>query len=170
MLLHHASRSQPDCEAPQRQDEPCRQAQIPLVQVRQGELTKAFGLIFGIVPEHQRKGVEGALIMSFAKLALSEKFPYKELEFNWIGDFNPSMMHLLDQIGAKIIKTHITYRYPFDRERPLRAGSDSECLADCEIRKACSLLSPSPPLRWRKRLPLPFQHPWPLPCPGRRGH
>lgn len=81
-----------------------------------GELSKAFGLIFGIVPEHQRKGVEGALIMSFAKLALSKKFTYKELEFNWIGDFNPSMMHLLDQLGAKIIKTHITYRYLFDRD------------------------------------------------------
>jgi len=81
-------------------------------------LTKAFGLIFGIVPEHQRKGVEGALIMSFAKLALSDRFPYKELEFNWIGDFNPSMMHLLDQIGARIIKTHITYRYLFDRNAP----------------------------------------------------
>ena len=83
-----------------------------------GELTKAFGQIFGIVPEHQRKGVEGALIMSFAKLAFSKSFPYKELEFNWIGDFNPSMMHLLDQIGARIIKTHITYRYNFDREAP----------------------------------------------------
>lgn len=82
------------------------------------ELTKAFGLIFGIVPDHQRKGVEGALIMSFARLAVSPKFPYKELEFNWIGDFNPSMMHLLDQIGAKIIKTHITYRYLFDRNAP----------------------------------------------------
>jgi GNAT superfamily N-acetyltransferase len=82
------------------------------------ELIKAFGLIFGIVPEHQRKGVEGALIMSFAKLALSEGFPYNELEFNWIGDFNPSMMHLLDQIGARIIKTHITYRYLFDRNAP----------------------------------------------------
>jgi hypothetical protein len=82
------------------------------------ELTKAFGLIFGIVPEHQRKGVEGALIMSFARLAMSDRFPYKELEFNWIGDFNPSMMHLLDQIGAKIIKTHITFRYLFDRDAP----------------------------------------------------
>ena len=82
------------------------------------ELTKAFGLIFGIVPDHQRKGVEGALIISFAKLAMSDKFPYRELEFNWIGDFNPSMMHLLDQIGAKIIKTHITYRYLFDRNAP----------------------------------------------------
>ena len=82
------------------------------------ELTKAFGLIFGIVPEHQRKGVEGALIMSFARLAMSDKFPYRELEFNWIGDFNPSMMHLLDQIGARIIKTHITYRWLFDRTAP----------------------------------------------------
>ena len=82
------------------------------------ELDKAFGLIFGIVPEHQRKGVEGALIMSFAKLAMSKNFPYKELELNWIGDFNPSMMHLADQIGARVIKTHITYRYLFDRNAP----------------------------------------------------
>jgi GNAT superfamily N-acetyltransferase len=82
------------------------------------ELTKAFGLIFGIVPEHQRKGVEGALIMSFVRMALQKDFPYRELEFNWIGDFNPSMMHLLDQIGASIIKTHITYRYLFDRDAP----------------------------------------------------
>jgi hypothetical protein len=82
------------------------------------DLTKAFGLIFGIVPEHQQKGVEGALIMSFARLALSDRFPYRELEFNWIGDFNPSMLHRLDQIGARIIKTHITYRWLFDRTAP----------------------------------------------------
>lgn len=81
-------------------------------------LTKVFGLIFGIVPEHQRKGVESAMVMSFAELALSKNFRYRDLEFNWIGDFNPSMMHLLDQIGAKVIKTHITYRYIFDREAP----------------------------------------------------
>jgi hypothetical protein len=56
--------------------------------------------------------------MAFARLALSDRFPYRELEFNWIGDFNPSMMHLLDQIGATIIKTHITYRYLFDRTAP----------------------------------------------------
>jgi hypothetical protein len=81
-------------------------------------LSKAFGLIFGIVPDHQRKGVEGALIMSFADLALSNNFPYRQLEFNWIGDFNPSMMHLLNEIGATICKTHITYRYLFNRNAP----------------------------------------------------
>lgn len=43
------------------------------------ELTKAFGLIFGIVPDHQRKGVEGALIMSFARLTGSRSFLTKNL-------------------------------------------------------------------------------------------
>ncbi len=82
------------------------------------ELTRAFGLIFGIVPEHQRKGVEAALIIAFRNQAMTEGFPYKELEFNWIGDFNPAMMRLLDQVGAEILKTHITYRYLFDRDAP----------------------------------------------------
>ncbi len=80
------------------------------------KLTRAFGLIFGIVPEHQRKGIEGAMVMSFADVALSKSFPYRELEFNWIGDFNPSMMHLLSQLGATIVKTHITYHYMIDKE------------------------------------------------------
>jgi len=79
---------------------------------------RAFGLIFGVVPEHQKKGVEGAIIAAFGEIALKPSFPYKELEFNWIGDFNPSMMHLLEQIGATISKTHITYRYLFDRNAP----------------------------------------------------
>ncbi|MBE0674138.1 MAG: hypothetical protein IH591_05715 [Bacteroidales bacterium] len=78
----------------------------------------AFGLIFGIVPEHQKKGVEGALISAFGKIALKPNFPYRDLQMNWIGDFNPSMMHLLEQIGARIVKTHITYRYMFDPSAP----------------------------------------------------
>ncbi len=78
--------------------------------------TKAFGMIFGVVPEHQKRGVEGAIIMAFAKIAFSPGFKYYDLEFNWIGDFNPSMMHLLEQIGARIVKTHITYRLLFDPE------------------------------------------------------
>jgi hypothetical protein len=70
------------------------------------------------VPEHQKKGVEGALISAFGKIALKPNFPYRDLQMNWIGDFNPSMMHLLEQIGARIVKTHITYRYMFDPSAP----------------------------------------------------
>ena len=84
---------------------------------------KAFGLLFGVVPEHQKKGVEGALIAAFSRITGKPSFPYNELEFNWIGDFNPSMMHLLEQIGAKIIKTHITYRYLFNPDAPFERAS-----------------------------------------------
>lgn len=79
--------------------------------------TKAIGLIFGIVPQHQGKGVEGALVNEFAKRALKPTFRYKELELNWIGDFNPTMRKVAEQIGATVRKTHITYRYMFDRSK-----------------------------------------------------
>jgi GNAT superfamily N-acetyltransferase len=79
--------------------------------------TKALGIIFGIVPQHQGKGVEGALINEFAKHALRPNFQYTELELNWIADFNPAMQRVAEQIGAKVCKTHITFRYMFDREK-----------------------------------------------------
>jgi hypothetical protein len=83
-------------------------------------VSKILGLIFGIVPEHQGKGLEGALVMAFAGIAWAPDFQYKELELNWIGDFNPSMMRVAEQIGARIIKTHVTYRYLFDRTKEFK--------------------------------------------------
>jgi hypothetical protein len=79
--------------------------------------TKALGLVFGIIPQHQGKGVEGALIKGFANWALSDSYPYKEIEMNWIGDFNPAMRKVVEQIGAKVRKTHVTLRYMFDRTK-----------------------------------------------------
>lgn len=79
--------------------------------------SKAVGVIFGIIPQHQGKGLEGAMINELAKSAFSKKFPYKEIELNWIGDFNPGMQRIAEQIGGKIRKTHVTYRYMFDRSR-----------------------------------------------------
>ncbi len=83
-------------------------------------VTKAYGIIFGIVPEHQGKGVDGAIVMAFGDKALRPGYQYKELEMNWIGDFNPVMMRLVEQIGGKIIKTHYTYRYLFDRSKEFK--------------------------------------------------
>lgn len=79
-----------------------------------------FGIVFGIVPEHQRKGVEVALIMHAAQTFVKKraKTGYEELQMNWIGDFNPKMMNLARQIGATIYKTHHTYRYLFDQNQP----------------------------------------------------
>jgi RimJ/RimL family protein N-acetyltransferase len=82
--------------------------------------TKVFGLIFGIIPEHQGKGIEAAVIIAFSKMACSSKFPYREIEMNWIGDFNPTMMRVVERIGAKVRKTHVTYRYLFDRNKEFK--------------------------------------------------
>ncbi len=79
---------------------------------------RLIGLIFGVVPEQQGKGVESALITRFEQETVKKDFPFTDLEMNWIGDFNKSMMKLVEQIGGKIRKTHITYRYLFDREKP----------------------------------------------------
>jgi hypothetical protein len=79
---------------------------------------KMLGLVFGVVPEHQSKGVESAMIISYDKMSNSPKFPYKTIEMNWIGDFNPKMMRVCEQLLAEIYKTHHTYRYLFDREKP----------------------------------------------------
>lgn len=80
--------------------------------------TTAVGMIFGIAVEHQRKGVEGGLVYGFHDVAMKKGFPYKELELNWIGDFNPTMMRIAEMVGCKIKKTHVTYRLLFDPSKP----------------------------------------------------
>ncbi len=80
--------------------------------------TKALGLVFGIVADHQRKGVEAALLCAFRDMVNSSGVPYREAELNWIGDFNPTMIRIARMVGCQVKKTHITYRYLFDREKP----------------------------------------------------
>ncbi|MGM0648358.1 MAG: hypothetical protein ACQESZ_08215 [Bacteroidota bacterium] len=82
--------------------------------------TKALGLIFGIIPDFQGKGVEGALISAFVKASQKSSFPYTEMEMNWIGDFNPKMIRVVKKIGAEVKKVHITYRYLFDPSKPFK--------------------------------------------------
>lgn len=77
---------------------------------------KLFGVIFGVVPEWQGKGIESALMVHAR--AEFMRAGYREIEMNWIGDFNPRMLAVTRSIGARIYKTHVTYRYLFDRERP----------------------------------------------------
>lgn len=78
---------------------------------------KMFGVAFGIIPEYQARGVEGAIIMEAARI-IQPKNKYDTFEMNWIGDFNPKMIHLVNEFGAEIAKTHITYRKIFDASQP----------------------------------------------------
>lgn len=79
--------------------------------------TRIIGLIFAIVPEYRGFGLEGALVMEFAKTAFNKNFPYKDIDLTWVGDFNPLMMRFQEQIGGRIYKTHATYRLLFDKEK-----------------------------------------------------
>lgn len=80
---------------------------------------KMLGLVFGVVPDFQGKGVDAAMIMAYnEKFAKHDWFTYKTIEMNWIGDFNPKMMRVCEQLNASIYKTHHTYRYLFDRTKP----------------------------------------------------
>lgn len=81
---------------------------------------KAFGILFGIVPEHQGKGADGAMIQA-ARAVLQDKYKrYDEYEMNWIGDFNPKMILVVEQVGAVVSKKHITYRKLFDETKPFK--------------------------------------------------
>lgn len=75
---------------------------------------RAVGIIFGVIPEYQGKGIDAGMIRKFAEVATSKRFNYNDLEFNWVGDFNPIMMRLMIQIGCTVRKKHVTYRLWFD--------------------------------------------------------
>jgi len=78
---------------------------------------KVFGIIFGVVPEHQKLGVESAMIQE-ADNDLKRNKRWDEIELVWIGDFNPKMMGVAKTLETEICKIHHTYRYLFDRSKP----------------------------------------------------
>ncbi len=80
----------------------------------------AIGLIFGVVPDFQKRGIESAMIYEFSKMGLRKDFPFRTLEMNWIGDFNPRMSHLMKFLNAEVYKTHHTYRKLFDESKPFK--------------------------------------------------
>ena len=82
---------------------------------------RVFGLIFGISPEYQGKGVESAIMSRYHAFVQSPENEYKSVEMAWIGDFNPVMNRMLvSYAGAECHKLHTTYRYLFDREKEFK--------------------------------------------------
>jgi hypothetical protein len=77
-------------------------------------------VLFGIVPEHQGKGVDGAMVLGSRKVLQDEYHRYDEYEMNWIGDFNPKMIQVVEQVGGTVSKVHHTYRKLFDESKPFR--------------------------------------------------
>ena len=76
---------------------------------------KILGFLFGIVPEHQGKGVDGIMIEAMYETTQRLKSKYKTIEISGIGDFNKKMITVVKQVGGDVGKVHTTYRYLFDR-------------------------------------------------------
>jgi len=80
-------------------------------------ITRNRVLMAGVIPEYQNSGVIAALFLQFA-LATKKKSWYTEIELSWVGDYNPRMRKVYEQIGAVQMKKHITYRYMIDPSVP----------------------------------------------------
>jgi hypothetical protein len=89
--------------------------------------SKFVGLVFGIVPEWQGKGVDSYMIVEGAKVIQSltiengvykiGKPLYDDYEMQWIGEFNPKMINVAEGLGTYRSRLLTTYRYLFDRTK-----------------------------------------------------
>ena len=84
---------------------------------RTGTVKNMTGIVFGVAKEYQGKGFEGVLIV-YAEKHIVEKKLYRDTVLTWIGDFNPKMIRVCQNLGAENYRTLATYRYLFDRNKP----------------------------------------------------
>ena len=77
-------------------------------------ITRARGVLMGVIPKYQGLGIESAFIWNLIQV-FKRKLHYKEIEFSWVGDFNPKMRKIFISVGSVSAKHYITYRYLFDR-------------------------------------------------------
>ncbi|MCQ4036245.1 hypothetical protein [Kaistella montana] len=77
---------------------------------------KMVGLVFGIVPEWQRKGIDGFMIWEGTK-HFRKTTSFEDYEMQWIGDFNPKMMKIAENLETEVTRKLATYRFLFDRTK-----------------------------------------------------
>ncbi len=80
---------------------------------------KFVGLVFGVVPEFQAKGVDSYLIVEGAKVMQPGPL-YEKYEMQWIGEFNPKMINVAEALGTYRSRKLTTYRYLFDRTKEFK--------------------------------------------------
>jgi hypothetical protein len=86
---------------------------------KRGMNDKFTGIVFGVVPEFHGKGIDYFMIMQGAKV-IKGQTNYNELELQWQGDFNPKILNISKNIGAKRSRLLTTYRYLFDRTKEFK--------------------------------------------------
>jgi len=82
-------------------------------------MNRARGILMGVIPKYQNHGIESAFIHNLARI-FRNKPHYTEIEFSWVGDFNPRMRKIFIAVGCIPVKNYITYRYLFDRTKEFK--------------------------------------------------
>jgi hypothetical protein len=86
---------------------------------KKGVNNKFTGVVFGVIPEFQGKGIDYYMIVEGAKV-IRENTKYDELELQWQGDFNPRILNMSKNIGSKQSRLLTTYRYLFDQTKEVK--------------------------------------------------
>jgi GNAT superfamily N-acetyltransferase len=82
-------------------------------------MTRAKGLLMGVIPSYQNHGIESAFIHNLQEV-FRNKPHYTEIEFTWVADFNPRMKKIFTAVGCIPVKNYITFRYLFDRTKEFK--------------------------------------------------
>ncbi|MEM9025153.1 MAG: hypothetical protein AAGB22_15505, partial [Bacteroidota bacterium] len=72
---------------------------------------------FGIDPAYQGKGVEGLIFQLMEDHIYKPKW-YTEFYLNWIGDFNPKIISIVEDLDTVLFRKMATMHKLFDPERP----------------------------------------------------
>jgi hypothetical protein len=91
---------------------------------------KFTGLVYGVVPEFQGKGVDSYMIVEGCRMIQGltiengeykiNKLIYEDYEMQWIGEFNPKMINVAESLGTYRSRLLTTYRYLFDRAKEFK--------------------------------------------------
>ena len=95
---------------------------LKFLWIKKNKPNKKFtGLVFGIIPEFQGKGVD-AYMINEAALVVQPQTNYIEYEMQWIGEFNPKMINVAENFGDTFRSRKLTtYRYLFDRTKEFKS-------------------------------------------------
>lgn len=84
-----------------------------------GACNRMVGIIYGIIPKFQGTGVDYYMIVE-AEKTIKPLNRYNEIELLWQGDFNPKILNISKNLGARQSRRLATLRYQFDRSRPFK--------------------------------------------------
>jgi len=79
---------------------------------RKEKIKRIKGVVFGVNPDYQGRGVTSAMIMKVFQI-INKDPNLESSELAWIGDFNPRMLKFLSRLGAYETKRHATLRKTF---------------------------------------------------------